>query len=326
MRAGVHAILGSDSFRAEEALEALLDRAVGRDRQDAVQVLRGDETSWGRVVESAGMRSLFADRRAIVVRGAEGLKGEGEGLAGYLDDPTPGVTLVLLAAKPDKRRALWKKILDKAEVVTVEPLKGRALRAFVEDRLRQRSLRLTEDGLEELLERVGQDLRRLMGEVDKLEAFAGGGRGPLSAEEVAAVLGRGLARPLYRLGDAMAARRPAELLEGLEEILEDGESPQRLLAALHRSLRQVRGAKALKEARASREAIVSRLGLLPFKAGDVLEAASRWSEAELREALRALGLADRRMKTGTDARAAFAAAVAEACRRREARSAPRPGR
>jgi len=45
----------------------------------------------------------------------------------------------------------------------------------VEEALRGRGLRFAPDALDELIAEVGQDLRRLMGEVDKLEAFAGDG-------------------------------------------------------------------------------------------------------------------------------------------------------
>src|SRR6266545_2971026 len=75
-RGGVHAILGPDSFLAEEALEPLLEEALGKNREGALQVLHGDETSWGRLVETARTGSLFVSRRAIVVRGADGLKGD----------------------------------------------------------------------------------------------------------------------------------------------------------------------------------------------------------------------------------------------------------
>lgn len=318
----VCAIVGADSFRAEEALERLLAATVGPERTDAVEVLRGDEGSWARVLDAARTRSLFAARRVVVVRGAELLKGSDEEVQAYLGDPTPGVTLVLMAAKPDRRRAVWKRILERAEVVSAEPLKGRALRAYVVDHLRRRSLILSEEGLEELLERVGQDLRRLMGEIDKLEAF-GGGRTALSAEEVASVLGRGLARPLYRLGDAMIGRRREQVLELVGEVLEEGEAPPLVLGTLHRALRQVRGARALRDSRAPREEIASRLRVPPFKVGDLLEATRRWSEDELKAAFAALGLADRRVKLGVDPGTALAAAVTEAC---GARNAPRPGR
>src|SRR6185503_17311689 len=99
----------------------------------------------------------------VVVRNADALKGEADDLESYLDDPTPGVTLVFLAAKPDRRKTAWKKLLDKAAVIKVEPPKGQALRSYVLGQLRKRGLAVSEPGVEELIERVGQDVRRLMG-------------------------------------------------------------------------------------------------------------------------------------------------------------------
>jgi len=324
---GVAVIAGADTWLAEEALERLLQEAVGPNRADAVQVLRGDETSWGRVLDAARMRSLFADRRAVVVRHADSLSGDGEDVAAYVDDPTPGVVLILMAAKPDKRRTAWKRIFDRAQVVAADPPKGRAIRGHVMDQLRRRNLALSEDAIAEVVERVGQDSRRLMGELDKLEAFAAGRQGRLSAEDVAASLGRGLAPPLYKLTDALTSRRAAESLHLLEELLVEGEPPLKILSALHRTIRQVRGAKALREARAPREEVASRLGVLPFKVGDLLDATRSWSEVDLQVALAALDQADRRVKTGTDGRVALTAAVAEACRgKAKVRPSGTPGR
>src|SRR6185503_238219 len=187
--AGVYAVVGGkafDSYQAELEVEKIVAAAVGDERSDALEVLRGDETGWGRVIEAARTGSLFAPRRAVVVRGAEALKGEGAEMEGYRDDPAPRVALVLVAAKVDKRKAVWKSIVDRASVIVVEPLKEAALRRRVADEVRQRKLRVSEDGVAEIVERVGPDLRRMMGELEKLEAFAAGGE-TLSAEQVAAV-------------------------------------------------------------------------------------------------------------------------------------------
>ena len=312
--AAVHAVVGPESFLAEETLETILRSAIGPDRAHALQVLRGEETTWSRLVDNLGMGSLFAERRAVVVRNAEGLKGDGEEMGAYLADPTPGVTLVLLAAKPDKRTKVWKRVLEKAAVTPADPPKGRGLRTFVDDRLQQRKLRVDEDGVVELVERVGQDLRRLMGEIDKLEAFArSGDKAALSADDVAAVMGRGLAPPLYKLADAVAARRTVGALELMAGLLEEGEPALRILATLHRSLRQVRGAKALGARRAPQGEVAKRLQIPPFKVRDVLDAAGRWSEADLARAFQALGKADRRLKSSVAAEVALGAAILEAC-------------
>ena len=331
---GVYAVVGGkafDSYLAEQVVEKIVSAAVGTDRADAVEVLRGDETGWGRVVEAARTGSLFAPRRAVVVRGAEALKGEGAEMEAYLEDPSPSVVLVLVAARMDKRRAVWKAIADRASVVVAEPLKDAALRRRVADEVRQRRLRVSADGVAELVERVGPDLRRMMGELDKLEAFAAGGA-TLTAEQVAAVLGRGRAQPLYKLGDALAARRGAAALGFMEELLDEGEEALRILGTLHRSLRQVRGALGLKAARASREQMLSALklnGPFAFKLNGLLEAAAGWSDPDLARALAALERADGRLKSGAEPRSTLVSAVLEACgggEKGKARSAGRTGR
>lgn len=314
----IQAIVGEDSYLAEEALERVLAAAIGEDRQDALRVFYGDEARWEQVLAAARTGSLFATRRAVVVRRAELLKyseaGDDDPVETYAADPSPDVTLVLMAAKPDRRRNPWKKLLARATVHDVAPKRGRALRAHVEEELRGRGLRFAPDALNELVAEVGQDLRRLMGEVDKVEAFAGGRR-EISADDLAAVLGRGLGQPLYLLSDAYSGRDTAASLELVERLLGDGEEGLRILSTLHRSLRQVRGARAMREARVPRDEIGAKL--LPpnmqFKLDALLEASRQWSEPELRRALEALGRADRRMKRGGDAATTLVAAVAESC-------------
>ena len=342
--ASVHVVLGEDTYLAEEALEQILADAIGDDRALGLTVLYGDEARWESVLQAARTGSLFAARRAILVRRAELLRYEGqravraeddvpeEPAAGrakarptaedavgrYLDDPAPDATLVLLAAKPDRRRHPWKRLCTDGTVHSAEPMKRAALRSYVEENLRRRGLRVTGDGVSTLLDEVGQDLRRLMGEVDKLEAWAAGDKkATLSAEDVLEVLGRGMARPLYLLADALAARDIAGTMERTEELLTGGEEGLRILATAHRSLRQVRAARALRQRRVPRHDMASALKLPPsmaFKVESLLAAASRWTDEELRRALVSLDRADRRMKRGSDAATALVAALAEACR------------
>jgi DNA polymerase-3 subunit delta len=325
----VYAIVGEksyDSFVADAALSGILEG--GGHAADAVQVLRGDETTWARVLDAAKSGSLFAERRALIVRNADDLKGDAEGLEGYLEDPNPGVTLVLIAARPDRRRSAWKAVMAKAEVVKAEPPRGTALRGLMAKEGRQRGLVLTEEATEDLIGRVGQDVRRLVGELDKLAAFVKDQPGPVGPETVAAVLGRGRAQPLFRLSDAVASRDRAGALELMEDLLEEGEEPLRILATLYRSIRQLRAARGLRASRLGREELAARLGLPPsmaFKLDSILGAARAWPEERLAAAIAALDRADRRIKSGSHPRVALLAALATCCGG-EARTSPRSGR
>jgi DNA polymerase-3 subunit delta len=276
-------------------------------------VFRGDEATWNQVLDAARTRSLFAPAKTVLVRHAEGLKGEDDGLSRYLADPTPGVTLILVCAKPDKRKTAWKKVFEAATITLAEPLKGQALKAYVAAELKRRGFALPADAVEELILRVGADLRRLMGEIEKLIAYAA--EKPLSAADVSAVLGKSFGPPLWKLSDAFCDRSAPPTLENLERALDDGEAPLRLLAVLHRALRQVRSARGYQGERAPRAAMLAALGLrkpMEWKLEGLLRAARGWDESALVRAFASLDRADRALKTGAEPRATLVAAVAGA--------------
>jgi len=318
----VQAIVGEDSYLAEAALERVLQAAVPGERHESVRVLYGDEAKWEDVVQAARAGSLFAASRAVVVRRAELLKygsipkddESGDPVEAYLGAPAPDATLVLMAAKPDKRRKPWKSVLAQAEVHEAAPKRGRALRSHVEGELRRRGVQLSREVLDLLIDEVGQDLRRLMGEVDKLEAWVEG-RSEITVEDVSALLGQGLGQPLYLLSDAFQARDTPRALELLERLLGEGEQGPLVVAALHRTLRQVRGAVALRNAGVPAAQIGARL--LPpnmqFKLESLLTAARRWSEPDIQKALLVLEQTDRGVKRGADTSVALTSAVVAAC-------------
>jgi DNA polymerase-3 subunit delta len=307
-----------DPVVAEDAVEGILAHALGEQREGAVRNLRGDETTWARVLELARSGSLFVERRALVVRDADALKGEAEGLDEFLADPTPELTLILVARKPDKRRTAWKRLLETAHVKKADPPRGPQRRAYVERQLERHGLKLGQEAMEELLTRIGTDVARLGGELDKLEAYAEGGR--LTAAEVAKVLARGQGQPLYRLSDAFAARKRSDVLGLLERGLDDREEPLKIAAVLQRTLRDIRGARAVREAGLPRREWAGRLQVPPYKLDDLQAWERQWSLAELRGALAALARADRSLKQGAEGRVALLTAVVAALR------PSRPGR
>lgn len=321
-RPALFAIVGKesafDSFLAEEALERILSETIADNRQEALEVLRGEEVTWARVADAARSPSLFVPLKAVVVRAADAVKGGDEEILRLLEAPTSGTVLVLVAAKPDRRRKAWQRILACAEVVPAEAPKGRALVAYARDEARRRQVALPPDALEELVEHVGQDLRRLTGELDKLAAFARNDRRELTPDDVAAVVGRGLGRPLYRLSDAISSRETARALELIDEMLEEGEQGPYLVGVLYRAVRQIRGIRALQAQRLRRDEIAARLRILPFKMADLAAAAARWTDADVRRALGALARADRLLKRGAEPATTLDAAVVSAC----GRSAP----
>ena len=102
-----------------------------------------------------------------------------------------------------------------------------------------------------------------------------------------------------------------------------------LEAALEREQKKVALVQEVSRALSQTEDLDALLALIMAKVTELMEAARGWSDAELERAVAALSEADRRVKTGADARSALVAAVVEATGKRSApgaTGAPRPPR
>jgi DNA polymerase-3 subunit delta len=317
-----------DPFLAQRETGRLVGEWLSGHDPDARQTLRGTETTWAGLVDAARTGSLFSTRRALVVRQAEGLKGDGAEMVSYLARENPDVRIVLVpTSRPDGRRPIWKRVAEAATVVVLETPRWGALHAFVREEARRVGLRLERDAVEEIAERFGQDLWRVVGELEKIRTWSGDAAASLSAEDIAPVVGRSLGPPLQNLADAVFARDMGKAAELVEAALEDREAPPRLVATVHRAFRRVRVAHGLHGRRGDPKQDARALGLSErqaFLVPDLLEASRRWEEAEIRDALRSLSQADRKMKRSGEARVELLAVLAAARPLRP--SPPRGGR
>ncbi len=80
------------------------------------------------------------------------------------------VLLVLISYKPDKRLKLYKFLKDNAEIKEFKKLSAIQLKLFVKEYLW--SLQMTDDVIEYFLMKVGKDLYRISGELEKLQLWA----------------------------------------------------------------------------------------------------------------------------------------------------------
>ena len=321
--AGVQAVVGADSLLAEEALERLLAEHAWATRARTRSESCGATRPPGRaLLESARTGSLFAPQRAVVVRNAEQhRRARTRRSRPIWTSPTPG-----RAARPAGReagqaqdargRASWRR----RRSTSAEPLKGRALRAHVQDQAAA-----AEAGARGRGAGGAAGARRTgpapAGGRDRQAGGVRGGtaRGRSTAEDVAAVL---RPRPGRRRSTSSPTRSAARRLGRVLALMERRARGRRGAAAASWPRCTARCARcagrgAARGARVAGRRSSARLGLLPFKVSDVLEAARRWSDPEL--AVSAARAGRRRPADQAGSRAAVRAAGGGGGRRRGGR-------
>jgi DNA polymerase-3 subunit delta len=284
-----------DAALAELRASALGDgpRDFNEDRFDfAAGALDG-----ARVLDAARTLPVLAARRLVRVRGLDDRRAAGfleRSLPEYLEQPSPTTCLVLEAARVDRRLRWVKRALEVGELRECSgPRRPAEAREWVEARIRSLGKRPARGAAAALVEAVGLDLDRLAQEVAKASLYAGD-RPEIGADDFAAVTGQVRPLALYELTDAIGERDVAASLRRLGRLLDQGEPPLVVLAALanhFRRLLRARDCDPFEPAEVAR-----RLGVQPFAAERLAAQARRFDGPRLRAGLAAARAADAALK------------------------------
>ncbi|MBW2021737.1 MAG: DNA polymerase III subunit delta [Deltaproteobacteria bacterium] len=264
-----------------------------------LQVFYADETTPGQVLEAACSVPFMADRRIVIVRRTESYrKSDQERFLPYLDNPATSTCLLLVASTVDFRQPLFARIRKKGRSVFFAPLKEARIIPWLRSTAREMGLDISPEACAYLYQIVGSSLMELYGELEKLSVRYG--KSPVGIEQVKEMAAKTRAHSIFELMNYISEKDPGKALNVLHKLLAQGgrEAALRILGMLNRQLRLLWQVKAMRERGKERD-IPTALGIPPFFARRLRDQGDGWTEAELREFLESLCLADTRLKSGS---------------------------
>jgi len=316
---------GPDEQLLEDAL-GLVIRGLFADASELAlgrEVLEGDEVSVETIVRSAMTLPLMTRRRLVVVRRAHALGARGaDTLTAYAGDPNPTTCLLLLADEAlgvsrERRTEHWLlAALPPTAIVALPLRKGRALEDWLKQRAAADELVVTDEAARLLVQWVGEDGARLLGEARKAALAGGPENRKVGVNEVTAIVGEHRLGEVFELTRAVERRDLGLALRTLDHLLAT-EEPVFLLALLTRSVRQALTVRDLAAAGQSVEQIARLVRPTPPPVVEaILARVSGAAGAGLSRQLARCWQAEWRCKSGGQARAELTALVADLCRTR----------
>jgi DNA polymerase III subunit delta len=256
---------GQDDRRKREALQALLERLVDPAARDFdLEQLDAESATADDVLGALASIPLFSERRVVVLQNAGRLRhprqrGTQERLAAAIPGLGESACLILVAwaeAEEDSRRksVVGEKLeaaIKKAggEVMSfAPPRRAEEAAPFIIQEARRLGKTVPQPVAALLARRVGPDLDSLAHEVEKLAAYAGD-RAAITREDVELLSPRALDDNVFAWMDAVMAGNREAALRRLDDLLESGEAPLKLLSQLTGRVREVWQAKYLLERR-----------------------------------------------------------------------------
>jgi DNA polymerase-3 subunit delta len=173
--------------------------------------------------------------------------------------------------------------------------KGAVLESWIGKRARSIHVKITPEATKLLANFIGNNLRLLANELDKLATYVGTG-GTINAEDVRQLSAQVQEARIFDLTDALAQRNRKQALNILHDLLSDGEPPLKLISTVTSQLRSLLLVKELAQRGMRAAQIASTLSMPPFLAEKALRQSSNFNAAQLEGAYRQLMATDAALK------------------------------
>ncbi|VBB45965.1 DNA polymerase III, delta subunit [uncultured Desulfatiglans sp.] len=307
----VYLFYGQDDFRIEHAVRRLQEKAVAEGAADFnLHTFYGDDNDQetvGRILDTVRSYPFMSDRRLVIVKRTESLSvKELEGFLPYLEKPLPSTCLVFVSGKTNFNMVFYKSLRSMGCAVEFKNLQDREVIPWMRSLAKDLGLRLSGEACAYLQQVVGNGLRELHNEIEKL-SVSHSKEQPIGVEEVKRLVVHSRAHTIFELMDSVSSRRCSEALVILNRFFdEDREAGLRITGMLHRQLRLLWQAGAIAREGGTTGQAASALRLPPFLAKKLLDQSRLWTPESLEQGLELLYQADGLTKTGSsDARSVF---------------------
>jgi len=264
----LYVLHGDEAFLRRQALLALRRRALGPDADDAAaSVHPGDKAQFAAVWDELETAPFFAAKRLVVVENADPFVTRFRQLLEKKIDALPktGVLVLDVKAWPANTR-LAKMVDNAATIVCKAPQQYKVAGWCSEWSAAEYQKQLPTAAAQLLVELAGPEMGQLDQELNKLAIYVGD-RAKIDVADVDKLVGRSRAENTWKILDALAEGRPAEALERLDRLFEQGEAPLGILGMLASQLRKLARAGRLVVQGTSMGAALAQVGVPPFDVG-----------------------------------------------------------
>ncbi len=249
-----------------------------------------EEIPAARLMDIALTPSLFSQSRAFIVANAEKLTKSRIETLGDINKVAHSSLKIVLASLGRKGIDSLLPLFPAVEIDSVKP--ADAIRWLID------RYKFSPDVARYLVDALGNDLRQLQTEAEKLQTYAGGNR-TVEIRDVDVLTLRSIQFSAFELDDAILAGNYRKAVHVLGAMLEDGAEPLLVLGKIVRVWRQLFVGKALAGKKSAKDLAVAA-GVPYFKANEFADACRKHQWKRLASGFRELLEADKAFKSSAD--------------------------
>ncbi|HEY4035451.1 MAG TPA: DNA polymerase III subunit delta [Ktedonobacteraceae bacterium] len=322
---------GDDEFTSREQLKTLRHKDTFGYNQD---IYSGGDTDLKKIIITINTLPFLSEQRLVVIdglpkkkrgsetttasagaasgetsKGSKTKKGKKSGKAGPLTRAgfekelaehvatiqETAILVVLAEEVLEASSPLVKAAEQYGKVIQNTLPKGAALENWITKRAKHLGVSVAPEAKKLLGDFIGNNLRLLANELDKLATYVGKGA-TIKIDDVRQLSAQVQEARIFDLTDALAQRNRQQALNILHDLLSDGEPPLKLLSTITSQVRSLLLVKELAQKGMRAPQIASTLGIAPFIVDKSLRQVGKFTPVQLEGAYRQLLATDAALK------------------------------
>ncbi|MCX5777067.1 MAG: DNA polymerase III subunit delta [Candidatus Firestonebacteria bacterium] len=249
---------------------------------------------------------FLADRRVVVLRGFEKLRKDlKDMLLAYIKNPSDQTVLILVSRDVKKaeldKGVTYKKIAASADVSAYYQLYPGQVGAGIKSKFFELGKTITPAAVEILIERVGNNLRDLDSEIEKVMLYIGEKK-QIDEIDVEFLVSGLDTKSIFDFVNALAERNLTMSLKIINDIfysMDKRKAGPMVVGAAYAHFKKIWTAKILIRAGISEQSIASKLGVNPYFIPGILNQARTYEEKQLKAVFMELARTDRETKSSS---------------------------
>ncbi len=306
----VTVLAGGDSLQQQAEIKKIAKQAYG-EGEFVIQRFDAAQKQTIRAVEELLSFSMLDPNRVIVLENAETVKqragasnGEdgpvGNDLSAVLEfvkSPRGETPFVLLADSDKNLSAPLKKALPKGAIYKLAKTSANKIRDAVMKRCSQAGVEIKPDAVKFFIGQCGDDAAAAQRELEKLLLWAEDGQ-TVTLDDCRRLIETEDDESVWELTNAAGQKKTRDALHLLNQLLDQGDHPIKIMAALSNHFRLLYACRALKADGIKQDQWAKRLGKPPWMIDRAARQANQFSLNAMQDAVRLLQQADADGKGG----------------------------
>ena len=293
-------LYGPEIFYQTEIIQTLIKQWITDDNRDFnLETFDAQESTVNHWLGSAKTLSFLGGIKLVIVRNLHDAipqDKEAQSLIDYAENPIPEACLVVTSNKVDRKRKLFKILTGLKTAIACEAPKENELINWLRKRAEESNYSLSSNAARVLINRVGARPGILAKELEKTLLYAGANKS-ISEKDVAEVVGESKTENVFALTEALKTKNPETALRLLNNQINHGEEPIKILGTIAWQFRMIWEVKHYQKKNLPSGQIAKSMGANPYVVDKALQHTSRFSTKQLRTGYLELAKADRSLKS-----------------------------